>query len=115
MLYLALAFGEGDDSIHLLVVALHERDVVLKAEKIRRFQFARGGLLLGVLCLVKPIQEEVNLSETAIPYENVRIGCDGLLGGFECHLPSPGSFRSEARQQFSRVRWFAMTRKGLSP
>ena len=86
----ALALGQSDDSIHLLVVALHEREVVSVDQELRQFQplfLVRGGLLEGVLCLAEPVEKETRESQIAISDDNVRIGGDRLSRAIDGYLP----------------------------
>jgi hypothetical protein len=115
---LALAFGQSDGSIHLLVVALHERDVVSVDQELRQFQplfLVRGGLLEGVLCLAEAVDKETRESQIPISDANVRIGDDRLSRGFDCDLPPSSSLGGQAPQEFQRVRRCRTTRVGLLP
>jgi len=59
--------GQSDGPVHLLVVALDERDVVSVDEEIRNNQFSRGGLLDRVLRLAEAVQEELLTARLSYP------------------------------------------------
>src|SRR6185436_8831416 len=114
----ALTSGQSDGSIHLLVVALHEGDVVSVDQELRLFQprfILRAGLLEGVLCLAEAVDKETRESQIPISDKHVRIRCDRLSRGFDCDLPPSRSLGGEAPQELQRVRRCRTTRVGLLP
>jgi hypothetical protein len=97
----ALAFGQSHGSIHLLVVALQEGDVVSVDQELRQFQplfLVRDGLLEGVLGLAEPVEKETRESQIAISDANIRIGGDRLSRAIDGYLPPSSALRRKAPQ-----------------
>ena len=85
-----LSPGQGHRSIHLILVALEQCDVVSELKEIGNLQSAVAGLLKRTLGLVESILVIKAGHKTVMPEYNVGIGRDLSLGHFDHSVESAG-------------------------
>ena len=95
----ALAPGQSDCPVHLLLVSLQHRDVVSDDEKTGEFQLALGRRLNRPLGFLEATGEEIAPRKIAIPHPNVGINRDFFARCFDRSFVSAGPMGGNAPKQ----------------
>ena len=110
-----LSLGEGDFPVHLLLVALQQRDVVSDDPKHGRFQMAIRGKLKCAVRFGEAVREEIALRKSVVRKRIVGTLRDLLLERVNRSLPSAGPVSGKASQEAQRCRLPITARIGLKP